>query len=45
MSAHLSDEQFARYLSGEEDARTQDHLVECGECRAQAAQFFIDQRN
>lgn len=40
MSAHLSDEQFTRYLSGEEDARAQAHLEDCGECRGQAKRLL-----
>jgi hypothetical protein len=40
MSAHLSDEQFTRYLSGEEDGRAQFHLAECEGCRAQAARLL-----
>lgn len=40
MSAHLSDEQFTRYLSGEEDARAQAHLQECAECRIQAERLL-----
>lgn len=40
MNAHLSDEQFTRYLSGDEDARAQTHLAECDGCRAQAARLL-----
>jgi anti-sigma factor RsiW len=39
MSAHLSDEQFTRYLSGEEDLRTHSHVEECEQCRAEAARL------
>jgi hypothetical protein len=40
MSAHISDEQFTRYLSGAEDAHAQSHLQECEECRAQAKRLL-----
>lgn len=40
MSAHLSDEQFTQYLSGDENARAQAHLQECEECRAQAKRLL-----
>lgn len=40
MNAHLSDEQFTRYLSGEEDARAQAHLQECEQCRGQAKRLL-----
>ena len=39
MSAHLSDEQFSRYLGGEEDSRTLAHLEECEPCRAGATRL------
>jgi hypothetical protein len=38
MSAHLSDEQFTRYLSGDEDSHA--HLAECDGCSTQAAHLL-----
>ena len=40
MSAHLSDEQFTRYLTGQEDARAQAHLQECEPCRGEAKRLL-----
>jgi len=35
MSVHLSDEQFTRYLSGEEDAGVRSHFDQCAQCQAE----------
>ena len=36
---HLSDEQIARWIAGEGDARIESHLGECGQCRAAISGF------
>ncbi len=36
---HLTDEQLAEWLQGEDAQQTQSHLAECAQCRAEAAEF------
>lgn len=40
MTNHLSDEQFTRYLSGDEDSAARLHLEQCATCRADAQRLL-----
>ena len=40
MSTHLSDEQIAKYLSGEESASSEAHMAACEACRAEAQRLL-----
>ena len=40
MNAHLSDEQFTRYLGGSEDSAARAHLQECEVCGAEAQRLL-----
>jgi len=40
MNAHLSNEDFMRYLAGEETGAIRTHLDECADCRGDAARLL-----
>ena len=40
MNPHLSNEDFVRYLGGDETTRVQAHLDECPECRSEASRLL-----